>query len=464
MLNRSHAFAALIICTSVAFAQEASTPSIDATGQTDGGTVISPLIAPSSSGASLPPTTTGTDNKPEAAGSDQGEGFSLPGGMGYAPLDFTPGQGRFDRKPLSFGTTIQQGYDDNVESTSGSPLQAPVKGSLVTAASEGMDLLFAQSRFGLSLGANAGGQYYWDRTGDKLTPNGGLNLIFGYKLTPRAQFSAVINGLYTNQPTLTVVNGLTQSNGNGYLVASSKFDLLYRWTPRFSTDTIYSASGTYETSSTLQGNNNLNQTFGEALRYSFSQLVTGVLEGRFSHIAYDNISGQNVQNDSNTYYALTGADVTLTRRLSGSLRVGSTTRDYQLAGQPSTTAPYAESSLNYILTRTSTMSLDVRYGYDDGSSSNVAAASKSVRTGLNFTQGFSSKVRGTLGVNYSHIDSPDVAISPTQDAINATVGLQYILSQYVTLFGSFNRTQVTSSNALQEYNKDVYYLGATFQY
>ena len=232
MLNRSHALAALIICTSVAFAQEAATPPVDTTGQTDNRNSAS-----SSSSYSTTP--------PEASAADQSEGFSLPGGMGYAPLDFTPGQGRFDRKPLSFGTTIQQGYDDNVEATSGDPRQAPVKGSLVTALSEGVDLLFAQSRYGLSLGANAGGQYYWDRAGDQLTPNGGLNLIFGYKLTPRVQFSAIVNGIYTTQPTLTMVNGLAQSNGKGYLTASSKFDLLYRWTPRFSTDTAYSINGIY---------------------------------------------------------------------------------------------------------------------------------------------------------------------------------------------------------------------------
>lgn len=465
MPNRSHAFAALIICTSVAFAQEASTPPIDTTGQTGGGgTVISPLIAPSSSSASA---TTGTSA--ESAGSDQGEGFSLPGGMGYAPLDFTPGQGRFDRKPLSFGTTIQQGYDDNVENTSGSPLQAPVKGSLITSLSEGMDMLLAQSRFGLSFGANAGGQYYWDRSGNQLIPTGGLNLVFGYKLTPRAQLSAVVNGLYTNQPTLSVVNGLTQSNGNGYLVAGSKFDLLYQWTPRFSTDTIYSANGTYEQSSTNQSNNNLNQTFGESLRYSFSRLVTGVLEGRFSHIAYDNNLDANnsssvlFQRDSNTYYALAGADVTLSRRFSGSVRVGSTTRDYQAVDQPSTTSPYAESTLNYTLTKNSTMAFDVRYGYDDGATSNVAATSKSVRTGISFTQAFSAKLRGTAGVNYSHTDSSQ-SFSPTQDAVSASVGLQYMLSQSLTLFGSFGRTQLNSSDPLQEYNNDVYYLGATFQY
>ncbi|MEI7957956.1 MAG: outer membrane beta-barrel protein [Verrucomicrobiota bacterium] len=451
MLNRSHALAALIICTSVAFAQEAATPPVDTTGQAGNRSSAS-----SSSSYSTTP--------PEASAADQSEGFSLPGGMGYAPLDFTPGQGRFDRKPLSFGTTIQQGYDDNVEATSGDPRQAPVKGSLVTALSEGVDLLLAQSRYGLSLGANAGGQYYWDRAGDQLTPNGGLNLIFGYKLTPRVQFSAIVNGIYTTQPTLTMVNGLAQSNGKGYLTANSKFDLLYRWTPRFSTDTAYSINGIYQSSSIPSNNNNLNQIVSESFRYAFSHLVTGVLEGRYSRITYNNLASTNVlQSDSNTYYALAGADVVLSRRFSGALRAGSTTRDYQLAGQSSTTSPYAESTLNYTVTRTSALNLDVRYGYDDSSSSTVASTSKSIRTGLSYSQAFTSKLRGTAGVSYSHIDNSSNT-SPTRDALSTSLGLQYALSQSTTLFGSFSRMDVTSSERLQEYTKDVYYLGATFQY
>lgn len=458
MFTRSHAFAALIVCTSVAFAQEAATPVLD-TPEPQGGTVSGPSTIPSSdssTGATLGP-------KLESAGSNQGEGFLLPGGMGYAPLDFTPGQGRFDRKPLSFGTTIQQGYDDNVDSTSGSKLQAPVKGSLLTSLSQNVDVLLAQSRVGLSLGANAGGQYYWNRTGNQLTPNGGLNLIFAYRLTPRAQLSAIVNGLYTNQPTLSVANGLARSNGQGYLTVNSKLDLLYQWTPRFSTDTSYSANGLYQSSSSAQTNNNLNQTIGESFRYAFSHLVTGVLEGRYSQISYSNLSASTIQGDSSTYYALVGADVMLSRRLSESLRVGTTTRSYQQSGQASTTSPYVESTLNYSVSKTSALSLDVRYGYEDGGTSNVAASSKSVRTGLSYSQALSSSVRGSFGLNYSHVDSPSI-LSPSQDQIGVNLGLQYALSQSTTLFGSINRTQISSAEPLREYKKDVFYLGASFQY
>ena len=384
--------------------------------------------------------------------------------MGYAPLDFTPGQGRFDRKPLSFSTSVQQGYDDNIYSSSGSPLQQPIKGSMLTVLSQGMDLLLSQSRLGLSLGANVGGQYYWDRSGDQLTPNGGLNLLFGYKITPRAQFSAVVNAIYTNQPTNSFQNGLTQSNGKGYLAVNSKFDLLYQWAPRFSTDTFYSANGTAYQSSSDKANNCLNQTVGQSLRYSLSKLVTGVLEGRYESLTFDTTLN-SISRDSNTFYLLTGADVTLSRRFSGSFRVGDSIRNYSGGDQGSSSSPYGEASMSYALSKVSTMTLNGRYGFDDGSSSSTQK-SKSTRVGLTYSQILSAKLRGTLGMNYSHIDDSQTnsATSAHQDSIDGTAGLQYALSDKFTLFGNYTHTRRTSADPLQEYTKNLYFLGASYQY
>jgi len=464
MSPRFLACTALILCTSVAFAQEAPPPSASGGGQSGGTPVIAPsagMETPLQSGGEAP---AGAPKKPADASSAAPEGFSLPGGSGYAPLNFTPGQGQFDRKPLTFSTSLQQGYDDNVDSSSGGVGRSPVKGSFITTASEGMDLLISQSRLGLSLGANLGAQYYWDRASDQLTPNGGLNLIFAYKFSPRAQFSAVVNSSYTTTPTLTVVNGLTQSNGTGYLVTNSKFDYLYRWTPRFSTDTSYSANGTWYQAASQKASNYIDQTVGQSFRYAYSQIVTGVFEGRFADIQYNSLPGTTTSvNDSTTYYGLVGADVTLSRRLSGSVRVGETTRDYKTAGMATSSSPYAETSVNYTLSRLSLLAFDARYGYEDGGSG--SQSSKSLRAGINYTRNFSSKLRANIGVNYSHADaSSGPTIAGAQDAVSATLGAQYALSKNLSVFGNFNRMQSFSSSDAVKYAKDVYYLGATYQY
>ena len=468
MFNRSLVRAAFLLCTSVAFAQETSTPPVDATGQPGAGAPMNtPLIAPASETPAAP-LGTEVEKKPAAPSSEQGTGFSLPGGMGYAPLDFTPGQGRFDRKPLTFSTTLQMGYDDNINDASGHSSQSPVKGSMLTTASEGVDLLLSQSRMGLSLGGNAGGQYFWERDSDKLTPTGSLNVVFGYKLTPRAQFSAVANALYTTQPTQSVINGLTRSNGKGYLIGSSKFDLLYTWAPRFSTDSFYSLNGTAQQANELKSGNYLNQTFGQALRYSFSQLVTGVFEGRYSQINYTNTPSTSPSLDSDTYFVLAGCDLTLTRRFSGSFRAGATMRDYKAPGEDSQSSPYGEFSWNYLMSRFTTLSWDARYGFDDGVSSSNGQKSKSTRTGLALTHVFTSKLRGTLGLNYTHVEptggTSNGALSAKQDAVDVTVGGVYTLSQSLTLFANVAHSRRTSPDAFQEMTKNIYYLGATYQY
>ncbi|MCX6967226.1 MAG: outer membrane beta-barrel protein [Verrucomicrobia bacterium] len=391
-------------------------------------------------------------------------GFLLPGGLGYAPLDFTPGQGRFDRKPLTYSTTVQLGYDDNINSTSGSRLQAPVKGSMLTTASEGVDLLLAQSRMGLSLGATAGGQYYWQRDSDKLTPLGSLNLVFGYKLTPRAQISALMNALYTTQPTQSVVNGFTRSNGKGYLVGSSKFDLLYSWAPRFSTDTFYSLNGTAQQAQELKSNDYTNQTVGQAFRYSLSQLVTGVFEGRYSQLTYRNIPSAFPSRDSDSYFLLAGADMTLTRRFFGSFRLGGSVRDYKAPDEGSSSSPYWESSLSYLASRFTTLNWDTRYGFDDGSS--TSQKSRSVRTGVSLSHVFTPKLRGSIGVNYAHV-SPEGgsdAFNVKKDDLNATIGGVYALSQCMTVFANVTHSRRSSPDPLQEMTKNIYYLGATYQY
>jgi len=465
MLNRIPlACAVLTLCTSAAFAQETSTPPADSST----GPAVSPLIAPSGATKAAPAETTSVEveKKTLVAGGEEGTGFMLPGGMGYAPLDFTPGQGRFDRKPLTFSTTAQVGYDDNIYSTSGSPLQAPVKGSMLTSLSEGVDLLLAQSRFGLSMGANAGGQYYWNRDTDKLTPTGSLNTVLGYKITPRAQLSGNINAMYTTQPTQSVVSGLTRSEGGAYLVGSSKFDLLYNWAPRFYTDSFYSLNGTAQQSQALQTSDYINQTFGQSFRYSLTQLVTGVFEGRYSRLTYPNSPSTAPSPDSNTYFALTGCDLTLTRRFSGSFRVGATTRHFDNPDQNSSSSPYGEASMNYLLSKFSTVSWDIRYGFDDGSSNANSQTSKSLRTGASFTQVLTPKLRGNLGLNYTHVSpgAETLLLSPKQDAVDATVGGMYTISQNLSAFANYTHMRRTSPDALQGFTKNIYYLGLTYQY
>ncbi|MEI8233720.1 MAG: outer membrane beta-barrel protein [Verrucomicrobiota bacterium] len=467
MLNRSQACAALIVFSSLSFAQEASTPPADSGTPASG---ASSLIVPSSSTQipELTPAQAAAESaaqaaqaaqKPAADANEEQEGFSLPGGMGYAPLNFTPGQGSFDRQPLTFSTTLQQGYDDNIYDISNNNSVTPKKGSMVTNLSEGADLLLAQSRFALSMNGNLGGQYYWDRTGDQLTPVGGLNVVFGYKLSKRIQLSGIVNAAYTTQPTVSVINGAVQSNGKGYALVNSKFDLLYRLSPLVSTDTTYAISGIYYKDSVNAGGDSTTQTVGQSVRYAFSRLLTGVVEGRASQVQYNSTT-----NDANLYYLLTGADLTVSRRFTASARVGCTLQDQSKSNQSGSSnnaMPYAESSLNYALTKTSQLSANLRYGYNDNGSTG-AQSTKNIRAGVAYTCALTPHLRGILNLNLNHNDGANT--TPSQDTISGSAGAQYDLSKNLTLFANYNQVRQITSAAAQEYTKNIYYLGATYNY
>lgn len=466
-----------MVCSSAAFAQNASAPSSGlGSPSVDTASPLTPSITDTPDLLQIPETSVtapdmgvqSTVETPKAE--DEAEGFNLPGGYGYTPLNFVPGQGRFDRKPISFSTTLQQGYDDNIYSASGHPGDLePIKGSAFTSLSQGIDVLIAQSRMGLSLEANGGGQYYYDREGDQLTPTAGLNLLFAYKLTPRAQFSAVINGVYTTQPSLTVLNGLIQSNGKGYFTVNSKFDLLYRWSERFSTDTTYTLVNTSYSGSQVTSNDSLIQTLGQSVRYLFSRRLTGVVEGRASQATYDNSNFE-----SNTYYLLAGADITLSRRLAASFRAGGSITEYDLAGVDSQTNPYVEGSLDYNLSRIDFISFNGRYGVNSGSASNQAN-SRSTRLGLAYNHLFSPKLRLTINVNYENQEGGSTVVNTIwgsfistnggQDAISGAVGLEYAFTEKLTVFANYNHFEVfNADNPYSENSRNVYYLGATVKY
>jgi hypothetical protein len=455
MLKGTSACLALILGASYAIAQDASGPV--ATGTGGGGSGAASSSGATVSGSSSTSSANISSATPEET-TDLSEGFSIPGGYGNAPLNFTPGQGHFDRPALQFSTTVQQSYDDNIYSSSGATGLQPVKGSMMTNLSEGVSLLFAQGRTGLSLDANAGGQYVWDRSGDKLTPTFGLDMIYGYRISQRTQLTVQLGAVYQTQSSYNSLAGLTDSNGKPYLTGNVKVDLLHRWTPLISTNTTYVAYGTYYTDSDYSDSNHLNQIIGESLRYSFSRNVTGVVEGRVGQDTYDTSSS-----NSQTYYGLVGADLTLSRRLSSAIRLGSETRVNDDGN--SNTMPYVEGSANYILTRNTLLGWNIRYGYNDSSSS--VGASKSFRTGLSLTQSLTSKLRGSLSANVESSDALENNGTTVTNSYTSTIlsaGLSYAVTKDLSVFANYNRIQKDSPSDLIEYSKNVYSLGATYQY
>lgn len=126
-----------------------------------------------------------------------------------------------------------------------------------------------RSVFTLDLNVNA--DYYWNRPGKKSEYNGSLAIRYLHRFTPRMQLTASVNASYLSQPDLTEINTPTNTGNGNYLLISSKFDLSYRWRPRFSTVASLSYNQLSFEEKQRQSGDYTNTTLGGELRYLGAQ-------------------------------------------------------------------------------------------------------------------------------------------------------------------------------------------------
>ena len=198
------------------------------------------------------------------------------------------------------------------------------------------------------------------------------------------QFTASVNASYQSQPDYTQINTPTNSTSGEYLNVTSKFDLSYRWTPRFSTVTSLGYNRLIFVEKASQSGDYAQTTLGTELRYLWSPRFTGVAEGRYSQFRYEN----NKSLDSGSYLALLGFDIMVTRRATGTVRVGAAMRQFDESGKKAT-APYVETTLVYQLGKASVLPWDGRFGFEEppDANSEVLSLRSSVRVTHSFTPG-----------------------------------------------------------------------------
>ena len=497
MFHRRFALPALIVSASLAFAQDSVVPSSDAGSGGAGGSMITPFGADSrgqqGTGGAGQDLLGGSGMSGAAPAAQEAPSFNLSGGYGFANQEVVAGQGMFARPPIQLSITLQQGFDDNIYSTSGKPTiipasvverpsgpfvvhdvtneQAipatfPVKGSLVTQGTVDVEFLLARSRAVASLGIHVGGGYYWDRQGDPFDPSGGIDLLFAYKLTPRMQFSGQLNVQYLSQPNYNLVNAPTQPGSGDYINLSSKFDLTYQWTARFGTTTTLSLSGMNYMESISQQNNFLQTTVGESVNYRLGPRTTGVLEVRAGQTSYKSGLG-----DSSSEFLLGGFDFMFSQRFTGTLRVGEEYRSYAEADMQTAATPYLESNLIYGYGKASSLNWTNRFGFEENST-NTSQRQQTFRSGLSVNQVLSAKLRLSLGLNFNHstyttITGPQATAGTSQRAqenVSASLGFQYQATRTVSIFGSYTHTRIMTDEEWTTYSKNTTFLGVTYQF
>lgn len=486
---------------SSAFGSSAPSPPSLGTPPPSGPAILPSGTGASSSFGSGTPTVPSTPSTGEGLGPvkplDSGPtSFSISTGYGRAPEVFVSGEGRLSRPKYEARVSASIGFDDNIfqTPTDGEAIPDTVIEQQVTAGTEDQIVLIpvrntrpqrigvigpapqeqqyrqvvipgeepqfeeivipgspkperkasaisresfrfeaqtATRRSVFTFDFNINADYYWNRPGKKAEYNGALAIRYLHRFSPRLQASASVNASYLSQPDLSQINTPTRTGNGNYLVINSKFDLSYRWKPRFSTVLSLSYDQLSYEEEIRQVSDYANITLGGELRFLWTPKLTAVLEGRYSRFSYPN----SPTLDSSTYFALLGVDLSLSRRAAATVRVGQSIRTFEETGEKSS-APYLETTLNYQLSKSSVLSWNTRFGFEEPPDPNTEVLV--LRSGLNVTQVFSPRLRGSLGVNAIHRSSTN-DVTDTE-AIENT--LDSNLSFYYTLTRkwSFNLT------------------------
>ena len=439
--------------------------------------------------------------------------FTIPGGYGQAPIHLTAGEGRLARPLYRFTGTVSVGYDDNIlttptrspgtpatkvtqlvspgvaEHTEQQPVQhpdgsifietvvvpatAPVTrtvdvpgqdgpkrvGSIVARGTAGVDIQFATRRTVVTFDLSVGDDYNFDRPGTKSDYNANLSLAFLHKFTPRLQVTANVSGAYQTQPNLAQVNTSTNSNVGPYITFNGKADASYRLFPRFTTVTSISYSTVFYETPAQQANTFGTTTFGTELRYLFSPRITLVGEARYSSVSY----ATDQTRDSSSDFLLGGADFALSRRFSGTLRVGEQIRTFANSGTGKS-APYLELTSSYNLTRTDILAANARFGFEEPP--DIHTSVSVFRGGITLSHAFSPRLSSVLSLNLVHEVSTNelTSISSKQDTVEANAGINYTLSRHWSFGLNYTYTTLFSGGPASDYFRNRLFLNANYTF
>lgn len=298
------------------------------------------------------------------------------------------------------------------------------KSSLVSRESLTFEAQTATRRSLFTLDFDINSDYYWNREGKKSEYNGALAIRYLHRFTPRLQLTASVNASYLSQPDLSQINTPTNTGNGNYLVISSKFDLSYRWMPRFSTVLTFGYNQLSFEEELRQFGDYTSNSVGLELRYLWTPKVTAVVEGRYSTVSYPNSPSL----DAASYFALLGVDLSLSRRAAATVRVGEAIRVFDESGEKFS-APYLETALNYQLSKSSVLSWSNRFGFEEPPDPNTEVLV--FRSSLSVTQVFGPRTRASLSINGIHRSSKN-DITDTEfieNTLDSNLSFYYMLNR-----------------------------------
>ena len=331
-------------------------------------------------------------------------------------------------------------------------------GSFLTRSNLNLQMQRFTRRSLFTLDFSGGRTYYWDKDEDPIDYNASISASYLHRFTPRLQTTVLFNSAYLSQPDLSRVNTPDRPTQGDLLNTLARVDLSYRFTPRISTVATASYAGNRYTETVEEVGNYDQWTLGIEARYLWKPRWTLIAEARHSMTTYD----QQPTLDSTTEYLLVGSEFILNPRLSGSLRMGMSTKRFDVGS--SQTAPYVESSVMYRSTARSTITWTNRFGFEEVGSPDEERLVYRSTIGYNYA--FTPRLRGSANVNLIHEISTNKVtdVEFAQDTFDSTIGLDYQITKRFGLNASYAFTLVNSNTGLSDYSRNRIYFGGQISF
>jgi|GEM_PF-857633 len=336
--------------------------------------------------------------------------------------------------------------------------KTPIASSIVSTGNLYFNTQFAKPREALTFDLRVGEEYYWDRKKEPADYNGSLTMLYLRKLSPRMQFTANANIVHQSQPDYSLVNVNSTNAGRSYTNGFLKFDLSYRWSPRFSTDTSVNFQALYYADK-LAGQNFRETTVSNEFRYILSPKTTYVVEIRYADSGYPDFPVQ----DSTSEYILVGAERHWTRRLQTNLRLGEGIRSFAVGGSQS--SPYGEFSALYQLNTRSQFTLTSRYGFEQSNS--ATERNVTFRTSLGYNRQFTRRLSASASVNYVDTELTTAGtsdIKTNQSTTDAGLSLSYQVNRRLNLNANLSYTMLKTDLGLQDYDRTRFFLTGSYDF
>ena len=351
---------------------------------------------------------------------------------------------------ISFG--VHGGYDDNSRTSSDS------SGSFFS--DQQLALTYGRQRGPLDLRLFSGVGVV-ERFGQQTDINAFVDLSTTYQASRRLTLAASINAAYRSEPDFSSDVGPDTRAGN-YFKMTDSISAAYQWRRRFSTvDSYVFRIVRYEDSSTAFFTDREEHTFGQEFRFVLNRSTVLVADYRF--LAVDYVS---YPLDSLTSFGLVGVEHSFNPKLQGQLRAGGSFRSYE-EGEDRVD-PNFEGSLNYAFGRDGSLTWTTRYSVEEPAV-REALTRTTFRTGVQLRYPITARISSAVGANYHHDENeaglPVAAIvgvpqtSFTSNAFDLILSLRYQINRHADIDLGYERSQVYSTNGLEDYSRNRYSLG-----